>query len=57
MLTSILLDVAAITGLPPANEVYDLDRECETQLLPDLVTYGPFMNKYFDKDTIDVSDT
>lgn len=57
MLTPTLLDVDAITGLPATGEAYDPDQECETQFSPYPTTYGPFMNKYFDKDTTEVSDT
>jgi len=57
MLTPTLLDVAAITGLPPTGEAYDPDRECDAQFTPNPVTYGPFMNTYFDQDTTKVSDT
>jgi len=56
MLSPTLLDVAAITRLPPIGETYDLDRENKTQFELSVVAYGAFINKYFDKNTTEVSD-
>ena len=43
-------------GLPPIGEFYDLDRVIKIHLKLDIVAYGAFINKYFDKSTTEVSD-
>jgi len=56
MLTPILFDIVAITGLPPNGEIYNPNLESETQFKFDIATYGAYMNEHFDKDTTEVYD-
>jgi len=53
-LSPTLFDAAAITGQPPIGESYDPDREKMTHFKLDVVPYGAFINKYFDKSTTEV---
>lgn len=55
-LSPTLFDVAAIAGLPPIGEFYDPDRDNKTHFNLYIVAYGTFINKYFNKSTIEVSD-